>query len=127
MNRRLFARPRGRIGALLGCVAVMVGAALLPNAASAATYPVRTCNDSGGPNHSFGTGCPNAGYRGDTNVGLFVRSSANGVTSAYGTAGGWSLHAPAGNTLDSMQFSDWIARATTNSFYSMLIDDATAQ
>ena len=139
MNRKLFARRHGAPGALLACLVALVGVALLPGAAHAATYPVRTCNDSGGPNNSwaqyysaasnltFGVGCPNAGFQHNTNMGLFVRGIANGLPSPYGAMGGWQFKAPAGNTLDSIQMSNWTARTTTNSFYSMLIDDYTGR
>jgi hypothetical protein len=53
MNRKLFARRHGAPGAVLACLVALVGATLLPRAAHAATYPVRTCNDSGGPNNSW--------------------------------------------------------------------------
>src|SRR5919204_7072441 len=86
MNRRIFARPRRRARALSVCLVALVGAAaLIPTAASANTYPVRTCNDAGGPNHSwaqyyssgntnlsFPVGCPNGdtSSAGDTNKGI---------------------------------------------------------
>src|SRR4051794_542019 len=141
MNRRLFPRPLRGVRALGICLVAIVGAAaLLPTAASANTYPVRTCNDSGGPNHSWGQysspnsslslplGCPNGdtSSAGDTNKGIVARSTA-GLTTPYGGLGGWKLTAPGPNTLDSISLNDWIAHDSSNGFYSMLLDDFTGR
>jgi hypothetical protein len=140
--------PRQR-PALLACgVALLIAFAVptqrgLPigaEPADAATYPVYACNDAGGANHSwgqyyssgstnlaFGAGCPNGGYRGDTNSGIFVRSIANGLKTPYGALGGWRLNAPSGNSLNSIAFDDWYARVADNGYYSMLQDDFAAR
>jgi hypothetical protein len=142
MNRRLFARPRRGARAIGLCLAAVIAAMLLPSAAKANTYPVRTCNDSGGPNHAwaqyhssgntnlaFPVGCPNGDTTsaGNTNQGMVVRSIANGLATPNGALGGWKLTAPGGNTLSSISLSDWIARDNAHGFYSMLLDDFTGR
>ncbi|HYY74636.1 MAG TPA: hypothetical protein VE662_07395, partial [Solirubrobacterales bacterium] len=87
MKRTRFSCAGGGIWALLFCVIALAGAALLPSAASANTYNVVACNDApAGANHSWSpwwnsgvstivvaSGCPNAGYDGNTNKGMFAR------------------------------------------------------
>src|SRR5919201_2181449 len=136
-------RRRGALAAFaaLGALAMFAPAAsplaplpvpLVTAEADAATYNVVACNDAGGPNHSWGQwwnsgvstiasgqGCPNGGYDGNTNTGIFARYVANS-TDPNGAAGGWVFNAPSGNTIASITLSDWFARQTTNNAYSFM-------
>ncbi|MEN3268024.1 hypothetical protein, partial [Pseudonocardia sp.] len=144
MNRRAF-RSGGRTRALLVCLALALGAAFAPSGASANTYNVYVCNDAGGANNSWqqywnsgvsnissGQTCPTNGWTGpidgsrpgvNTNQGLFVRSTANGLGTPPGALGGWIMRAPAGNSLNSMTFTDWVTRANGSGWYAALSSD----
>jgi hypothetical protein len=124
--------------AVFGAVAVSLALPATPalpfgsDLARAATYNVVACNDAGGPNHSWdqwwnsgvstitsGQGCPNGGYDGNTNKGVFARYIANS-TDPGGAAGGWAFNAPAGNNIASITLSDWFTRSNTNGPYAFL-------
>src|ERR1041385_8116754 len=120
MKRKRFGLRSG-LRAFLISAAALIGVTVLPNAASANTYTVSSCNNgvnhawgsywnSGVSNVTLGANCPGEYAPGNPaiayNSGLFVRNISNTSYTPSGAMGGLKLTAPGGNTLASIS-GDW--------------------